>query len=405
MDPVNEHLEIADLIAKHFRGLLTEHEKVALTAWINAAPENQRLWEQLNDNELLREKILSMPDAGSTSAAWDRLQSKLQAGRPRPHIGYRIFLYTAAITGMLLGVASLIYLLLHRPDATAPPAVAKVETPAPQPITPGSSKARLVLASGMVVELKDNAEQAFAEEDGTHIKSSAAILSYSAAGTTDAPVYNTLETPRGGEYRVVLQDSSAVWLNAASSLRFPTRFSGDTRKVYLSGEAYFEIAKNRNKPFIVSINNMSVTVTGTQFNVKGYPDETYVNTTLVEGGVELRTTDNPAVKPVLLRPGFQGVWENKKITVKEAYLEEALAWKNGLFVFSSEPIGSIMRKLSRWYDVEVKFPDTAVTDLRFTGTIRKYESIQKVLEMLAWTQKVKFTVDEKHISVLKANNQ
>jgi ferric-dicitrate binding protein FerR (iron transport regulator) len=405
MDPVNEHLEIADLIAKHFRGLLTGHEKAALTAWINASAENQRLWEQLNDDELLREKILSMPDAGSTGAAWDRLHSKLTAERPRPHIGHRIFLYAAAITGMLLGVASLIYLLLHRPDATAPPAIAKVEAPAPQPITPGSSKARLVLGNGKVVELKDNAEQAFTEEDGTHVKSSAAVLSYSAAGTTDAPVYNTLETPRGGEYRVVLPDSSVVWLNAASSLRFPTRFSGGTRKVYLSGEAYFEIAKNRNKPFIVSINNMSVTVTGTQFNVKGYPDETYVNTTLVEGGVELRTADNPAARPVLLQPGYQGVWENRKITVKEAYLEEALAWKNGLFVFRSEPIGSIMRKLSRWYDVEVTFADASLTQLRFTGTIRKYESIQKVLEMLALTQKVKFRIDDKKISVLKANSQ
>ncbi|HEY0609378.1 MAG TPA: FecR domain-containing protein, partial [Chitinophaga sp.] len=276
---------------------------------------------------------------------------------------------------------------------------------AAQPIIPGSSKARLILGDGKVVELKDKAEQTFTETDGTRVKSSAAVLSYSAAGTTDVPVYNTLEIPRGGEYRVVLPDSSVVWLNAASSLRFPTRFSGSTREVYLSGEAYFEIAKNKSKPFIVSINNISVTVTGTQFNVKGYPDENYVNTTLVEGGVELRSNDNPAAKPVLLRPGYQGVWENKKITVKEAYLEEALAWKNGLFVFRSEPIGSIMRKLSRWYDVEVQFQDTAVTDLRLTGTIRKYESIQKVLEMLALTQKVKFTIDDKNISVLKANNQ
>ncbi|HEY0611406.1 MAG TPA: FecR domain-containing protein, partial [Chitinophaga sp.] len=368
MDPVNEHLEIADLITKHFRGQLAEHEEAALEAWINASADNQRLWEQLNDDALLREELLAMPDASSTGAAWKRLQPKLIAERPRPHIGYRIFLYAAAITGMLLGVASLLYLMLHRPGDTAPAAIARVEQAAPQPIIPGSSKARLILGNGKIVALKDNGEQAFTEADGTRVKSSAAVLSYSAAGATKAAVYNTLETPRGGEYRVVLPDSSVVWLNAASSLRFPTRFSGSTRNVYLSGEAYFEIAKDKNKPFIVSINNISVTVTGTQFNVKGYPDESYVNTTLVEGGVELRRADDPAVKPVRLRPGYQGIWENKKITVKEAYLEEALAWKNGLFVFRSEPIGSIMRKLNRWYDVEVHFPDTSVTDLRFTGT-------------------------------------
>jgi len=405
MDPVNEHLEIADLIAKHFRGQLAAHEAAALEAWINASAENKRLWEQLNDDTTLREQILAMPDAGSTDAAWNRLQPKLIAERPRPHIGHRIFLYAAAITGMLLGVWGLIYLMLHRPDTTAPAVIAKVEKPAPQPIIPGSSKARLILGNGKVVALKDKAGQAFTEEDGTRVTNSDAVLSYSAGDAANAPVFNTLEIPRGGEYRVVLPDSSVVWLNAASSLRFPTRFSGDKREVYLSGEAYFEIAKNKQKPFIVSINNISVTVTGTQFNVKGYPDENYVNTTLVEGGVELRTADNPAAKPVQLRPGYQGVWENKKITVKEAYLEEALAWKNGLFVFRSEPIGSIMRKLSRWYDVEAKYPDTSVTAIRFTGTIRKYESIQKVLEMLALTQKVKFTIDDKNISVLKANNQ
>ena len=405
MDPVNEHLEIADLIAKHFRGQLAEDEAAALEAWINASAENQCLWEQLNDDTTLREQILAMPDAGSTGAAWNRLQSRLIAERPRPHIGYRIFLYAAAITGMLLGVWGLIYLMLHRPDTTAPAAIAKVEKPAPQAIIPGSSKARLILGDGKVVELKDKAEQAFTEEDGTRVTSSAAVLSYSAADATNAPVFNKLEIPRGGEYRVVLPDSSVVWLNAASSLRFPTRFSGDKREVYLSGEAYFEVAKNKKRPFIVSINNISVAVTGTQFNVKGYPDEDYVNTTLVEGGVELRTADNPAAKPVQLRPGYQGVWANNKITVKEASLEEALAWKNGLFVFRSESIGSIMRKLSRWYDVEPKYPDTSVTAIRFTGTIRKYESIQKVLEMLALTQKVKFTIDDKNISVLKANNQ
>lgn len=406
MNPVNEHLEIADLIAKYFRGQLSAEEQAALRGWINASADNQDLWEQLNNDELLREQVLSMPDAGRTGAAWNRLQPKLIAERPRPHIGLRIFMYAAAITGMLLSVGSLTYLLLHRPNAPALPAIAKVEkTAAPQPISPGSSKARLVLGNGQVVVLKDNGEQAFTEADGTRVKSSAAVLSYSATDATAAPVYNTLEIPRGGEYRVVLPDSSVVWLNAASSLRFPTRFSGSTRNVYLSGEAYFEIAKNKSKPFIVSINNITVTVTGTQFNVKGYPDESYVNTTLVEGGVKLSTTDHPAAKPVLLRPGYQAVWENKQITVKEAYLEEALAWKNGFFVFRSEPIGSIMRKLSRWYDVEVQFPDAAATDVRFTGTIRKYESIQKVLEMLALTQKVKFKIDDKKISVLKANNQ
>ncbi|WP_298741455.1 FecR family protein [uncultured Chitinophaga sp.] len=405
MDPVNEHLEIADLIAKHFNGRQTAHEAAELEAWINAAADHQRLWEQLNDDAKLREQMLAMPDTGSTGDAWRRLQPRLVAERPRPHIAYRVFLYAAAIAGMLLGAGGLVYLMLHRPDNAAPAAVAEVNAPAATPDVHSRSKARLILGNGKVIALKNEEEQTFTEEDGTRITTSGTLLSYSPGSAAAAPVYNTLEIPRGGEYKVMLPDSSVVWMNAASSLRFLTRFNGNRREVDLSGEAYFEVAENKSKPFIVNINNISITVTGTQFNIKGYPDEPYINTTLVEGGVELRTTVHPGAKPVLLRPGYQAVWADSRMTVKEAYLEEALAWKNGLFVFRSEPVGSIMRKLSRWYDVEVKYPDTSLSNIRFTGTIRKYASIQQVLKMLALTQKVTFRMDDKRVTVLKADNQ
>lgn len=405
MDPVYENLEIADLIARHFKGQLDEHGKAALEAWINASRDNQRLWEQLTNDVILRRQIEAMPGTGATGTAWDHLQPQLAREHPRPHIGLRIFMYAAAISGMLLGVALLTYLLLHRPGTSVPAVVATVEEPAVKPIIPGSSKARLILGNGRIVALSDSLEQAFTETDGTLVKSSSSVLTYTGAAATGAPVFNTLEIPRGGEFRVVLPDSSVVWMNAASSLRFPTRFTDSTRTVYLSGEAYFEIARNKRKPFIVSINKISITVTGTKFNVKAYPDEPYINTTLLEGGVALRAADKPAAGPVMLKPGFQGIWEHGEISVKEAYIEEALAWKNGLFVFRSEPIGSIMRKLGRWYDVEIKLSDPAVSAMRFTGTIRKYESIRKVLNMLALTQKIKFRIDDKSITVLKANNQ
>jgi ferric-dicitrate binding protein FerR (iron transport regulator) len=402
MYPVNAYLEIADLIAKHFRGQLTEGEKTALAAWVRASAGNRRLWEQLNNDEDLRDQILSMPDKTAVSTAWQRLQPQLIFERPRPRPVYRVLSYAAVITGMLLGVGLLGYLLLKKERTPATPVAMAPESPAPT-IVPGSTKARLILGNGRVVALKDSLEQAFTDTDGTEVKNTAAGLAYTGAHTAEAPVYNILETPRGGEFKVVLPDSSIVWLNASSSLRFPTRFNGNIRNVYLSGEAYFEITKNKSKPFIVTVNNISVTVTGTKFNVKAYPDESYINTTLVEGGVELRAAGTGSAKPVVLRPGYQGIWQHQQLTVQEAYMEEALAWKNGLFVFRSEPLGSIMRKLSRWYDVEISFPDGATTDLRFTGTIRKYESIQKVLDMLALTQKVNFTINQKKISVLKAN--
>jgi ferric-dicitrate binding protein FerR (iron transport regulator) len=400
MNTVNSQLEIADLIARYFREALTGQEKARLEAWINAADANRRLWKQLNDDALLREQIQAMPEISATGAAWEKLQPQLIFERPRPRMRQRVLKYAAIFTGILLGAGILMY-LLNRDGMPTDERPAMAKKAAPQPIMPGRSKARLVLGNGHVIELKDNLEQSFTEADGTCVKSSASVLRYTGVNATNAPVYNILETPRGGEFSVVLPDSSIVWLNASSSLRFPTRFHGSTRRVELSGEAYFEIAKNKSKPFIVSINNVSVTVTGTKFNVKAYPDESYVNTTLVEGGVEMRAAGADNNKPVALRPGYQGVWQNRQITVRAAHLEEALAWKNGLFVFRSESLGSIMRKLSRWYDVDVTFPDAATTNLRFTGVIRKYESIQKVLDMLELTQRVEFTINKKNISVMK----
>jgi ferric-dicitrate binding protein FerR (iron transport regulator) len=395
MQPVHD-LEIADLIVKHFREPLTEQEQVTLQAWIHASEANRRLWEQLQEDGFLREQMDALPNAAATLAAWERLQP--QVATPIRRMGY--WKYAAAVTGMILCAGLIMYLRQSSSKITHPASLA-VTQPQPATIPPGSNKARLLLGNGKVVELKESVEQEIVEEDGTRVKSRSAVLTYHNYTSTASPVYNTLETPRGGEFRVVLPDSSVAWLNASSSLRFPTRFNGSIRNVYLTGEAYFEIAKNKSKPFIVTTNNIAVTVTGTKFNVKAYPDESSISTTLVEGGVQLTETAFAGNKAVQLRPGYQGIWENRQINVQEAYLEEALAWKNGLFVFRSEPLGSIMRKLSRWYDIEVSYASPAVPALRFTGTIRKYESIQKVLEMLELTQKVTFKTDGKNISVTK----
>jgi len=400
MNPVHAHLEIADLIAKHFTTELSGREKETLDAWISASPANRQLWEQLQDDASLREQILSMPGAAATDAAWERLQSQLPQVRSLPDRNRR-WRYAALVAGVLCCAGILGYLLRQQDQVQEKVSAAATAPARPAVIMPGGGKARLILGNGRVVELKDSEEQAITEEDGTQLKSSSSVLTYAGGAGTAPPVFNTLQTPRGGEYRVVLPDHSVVWLNASSSLRFPTRFDGHTRQVQLRGEAYFEIAENKSKPFIVATNNITVTVTGTKFNVKAYPDETDISTTLVEGGVLLRETDAPAVRPVMLQPGYEGVWENSRITVQEARLDEALAWKNGLFMFRSETLGSIMRKLGRWYDVEVTFSEAATADLRFTGTIRKYESIQKVLDMLALTQKVNFTINGKHISVIQ----
>jgi transmembrane sensor len=400
MDDVRSHLEIADLIARHFNGQLSEKDKAVLEAWLKASEGNRRLWEQLHDDAGLRRQLQELPGAPVAAEAWERLQPQLQGAAPAKPVRvlYALRRYAAAIVIGILLCGGIFAYLRQRPERM-PEKTRIAVTPPPAEIRPGGSKARLILAGGRTVALSDSLEQQITEKDGTQLQSRASTLTYSNDHTNTEPVYNTLETPRGGEYKVVLPDGSVAWLNAASSLRFPTKFNGSLREVTLTGEAYFEIAKNKRQPFIVRTGSISVTVTGTKFNVKAYPDEPYVNTTLVEGGVELQQVHKHGDKPVKLLPGHEGRYQNRRIVVQEARLDEALAWKNGQFVFRSEALGSIMRTLSRWYDADVSFTDTSLANVRFTGSIRKYGSIREVLDMLELTRKVNFTIHEKNIAV------
>lgn len=274
-------------------------------------------------------------------------------------------------------------------------------------IVPGNSKALLILGNGKTLDLTDSTQKLIVEKDGTKVSNTASRLMYNGGQQANAlheeVSYNTLVTPRGGEYAVVLADGTKVWLNAASSLRYPTRFTGSERRVELTGEAYFEVVHNARQPFIVSVAGMEITDLGTRFDVKAYGDEPFIKTALVEGKLSVAKTGKTAqTAAVILMPGYQAVLKSDApIQISRANLEEALAWKNGLFVFDSEPLGSIMRKLSRWYDVEVQFDNLREEELHFTGSIRKYENIDKVLHMLELTGEVKFTIAGRALQVRK----
>jgi ferric-dicitrate binding protein FerR (iron transport regulator) len=221
--------------------------------------------------------------------------------------------------------------------------------------------------------------------------------------------YNTVITPRGGEYQLVLSDGTKVWLNAASSIRYPVCFNGKERRVAVVGEAYLEVAKDADHPFVVTTRQSNITVLGTSFNVKAYPDEPVDKTSLVEGLVMVGASSTPSpdsarssVRPgsaagpgdVLLRPGAQVVVDcRRSITLGAANLEEALAWKNGLFVFQSECLESISRKLSRWYNVDIVFNDNTLKNIRFTGRLRRYDDMTVLLNMISSTSRVTFTRD------------
>jgi transmembrane sensor len=229
------------------------------------------------------------------------------------------------------------------------------------------------------------------QKGATKITKQGGLLIYNDSGSTnqDAPiVYNTLSTPRGGQYQVVLSDGSKVWLNAASSLHFPTSFTGNQRVVELTGEAYFEVTKNKKKPFFVKVGDMQVKVLGTHFNINAYSDESSIKTSLLEGSVKIAKGKVTG----LLNPGEQAVLDNQndKVEIKKVNMDEVMAWKNGIFQFDGADLTTIMRDISRWYNVEIVY-DGEEPMRRFEGKISRTAQLSDVLKILALSN-VKFIV-------------
>lgn len=275
-------------------------------------------------------------------------------------------------------------------------------------ILPGNNKAVLTLADGSKISLDDAEKGLLASQGNIAItKTDNGEIVYEKNNVLDSrntakTAINTIQTPKGGKFQVRLPDGSKVWLNSASSLSYPTVFTGKERKVLLKGEAYFEIASNKNLPFRVVTNGQVVEVLGTHFNINSYDDEDFTKTTLLEGSVRvtLKTASNKLGKTKMLKPGEQSLTnvKNTGIRVENADTEKAIAWKNGYFKFKNTPIKEIMREVERWYDVELVYEGEIPTD-EFTGFISNDVNISAVLKILEQSGGVKFTVKGKKIKV------
>lgn len=265
-------------------------------------------------------------------------------------------------------------------------------------VQPGTTKAMLTLADGTAVPLDSTGSSQFEEKDGTRINKGQGSLVYDHSGNADEKIlFNTLATPRGGEYQITLPDGSRVWLNAASSLRFPTRFAGNDRTVYLNGEAYFEITPNAQQPFHVQLSdNQQITVLGTSFNVMNYADENNITTTLVTGKVMV---SRPGGQQAVLAPSEQAVITKGQngITVSEADVDKTIAWKTGIFEFEDDDLPTIMRQLSRWYDVEVIYNGN-IPDQHYSGSIRKTSTLSQALRILQ-TAGIQYSITNKTITI------
>ncbi|MBE9601366.1 FecR family protein [Pedobacter sp. MC2016-24] len=270
-------------------------------------------------------------------------------------------------------------------------------------IAPGGIGATLTLANGEKVRLTDADNGELARQAGVTVTKSASgeiIYEITSAAKVENQegAINTLSTARGETYKLRLPDGSRVWLNAASSITYSANLLQlGKRKVTLQGEGYFEISKNKAHPFVVESKGQQVEVLGTHFNIKAYGDEPAMATTLLEGSVMV----SQASKKVILKPGQQALNKDNVFAVAAVDIDEAVAWKNGLFMFKGEKISDIMKKVQRWYDVDIVYNDGNVGALKFSGTISRYDHVSKLLDILETTGLVHFKIEGRRIIVMK----
>lgn len=297
------------------------------------------------------------------------------------------WLWAAAVAVLLFGSA-IVFRNYFNQEKSSLVAVVKNE---PTVLKPGGQKAVLVLADGTEVAL-DSAEngQLAAQGNMRVIKLDSGRIAYAGEkGKASEVLYNTIKTPVGGQYQLILSDGTKVWLNAASSLRFPTAFAGNTRTVELDGEGYFEVMHDATKPFFVKARNMDVKVLGTHFNIRAYSDGVDIKTTLLEGRVEVNSGGHAAV----LFPGEQASLHTSVDvlhTSKNVDVDEVMAWKNGYFQFSGANIQAILREAARWYGATVVYEGSV--DETFTGSLPRSSDISQLLKILEATDKVQFRI-------------
>lgn len=308
--------------------------------------------------------------------------------------------YKVAVAASIILIAGFAFYLLKPTASTQVAQNKSIQKEIKNDVAPGGNKAVLTLANGTHIIL-DSAQNGMLTSQGNIkiIKLDDGQLSYQPSTQNDqypAVQYNTITTPKGGQYQVILSDGTKVWLNAASSLRFPNVFEGDDRKVELTGEGYFEVAHNESKPFHVSVADMEVKVLGTHFNVNAYEDEGEIRTTLLQGSVKV----NRGNSAVVIKPNQQSVLNISNGTLKinnNVDLDEVMAWKNGFFYFNKAGVKTVMSQLARWYDVEVVYKGI-IPERQFEGEIQRTLSLAQALKLLSQNH-INFKIEGRQLIV------
>jgi ferric-dicitrate binding protein FerR (iron transport regulator) len=376
---------IAYLIAGHITNTLTEAEKDELDEWVTVNDENMRLFAELTDEKNI---IKGLKERRLYDA--DKATAKLHVVIDSRRHARKVRLYTIGLAACLILMAGLflvVPMLIKRARMQAP--AAKLAT---RDLLPGANKAVLTTADGKQIVL-DTVSGAVLQQGDYRVMNANGILNYQ--GQDSHADYHTLTVPRGGQYQVVLADGSKVWLNAGSSLTYPTRFTGNERKVRATGEVYFAVTHDASRPFRVGVDDMTIEVLGTEFDVNAYKDDGTIKTTLLKGSVKI----TEGHKTVKIKPGEQAVRAMQgELSVTDSIdREEITGWKEGVFAFRDEPIEKIMQQVARWYNVDIKYEGKV--DHHFNATIDRHVPVSKLLHLLELTNRVHFTVSDKEIIV------
>jgi len=405
---------IGGLLFRRLTNELDIQEQIALDNWLDQLdPVSRQFFEDCADWDQLQPALQVMYSFDEEAALAD-LQKKIDFGvaadRSVIEIAqgrhkYRVYWIAAAVLIAVIGTAVFYTLNKRKTDIASLPVAERYHND----VNPGGDKAVLELADGQKIVL-DNASNGELAQQGmvSVIKSDSGQLMYKIgkSGNEAAVSYNTISTPKGGQYQVILPDGSKVWLNAASSLRFPTSFAGNTRTVELMGEGYFQVQKDKARPFRVQVSplpgapatpgRMEVEVLGTEFDLMAYGDEDHQAATLISGDVVVWSGD----KKMELKPDQQVVL-NKQTSllnlIDNPELETIVAWKNGVFQFHDASIQSIMRQAARWYDIEVDY--SGEVKQQFNGTVPRQVNLSTLLQILEATGWVHFRVDGKKVTV------
>lgn len=386
-----EKYEITRLISLYMVGEISREEMDRLMGWVEMSDANRAFFQKVSGDDAWKERYARYRKIDE-KAAFTRFERRIKGRRVyfRQWIGY------AAAVCLVIGLVT--WFWTGKDESKQPMVVA-------ESIQPGEMKATLKLSTGEEIRLDGKTEETVSTEGSMQVRNTNDGIIYEQQDTLsgngrDENRFNTLKTSRGGEYSVILSDGTVVYLNSASELRYPVQFNERERIVYFSGEGYFEVAKDRERPFHVVVDDMRIRVYGTEFNVNTFK-ETGVQTVLLEGSVGISVKGKQ--EEYRLKPSQMAEFNRKDLSVevKDVNPESFVAWKAGFFAFDEESLEEIMNTLARWYDVEVFYVNNDLKNLHFTGHLKRYDQITTILKAIESAVNVKFSVKGRTISVMK----